>query len=136
MRLTMKAQRLAVLMLVLAFFFSTGTVTANICVDKTLKPLRHFCGTVVDPSGTPIPNAAVSVLIEGTEVAAKSTNTSGEFSFDSLENGHYEFRAAAKGFAKVRFPFVISNPNAKCKQKVEIQLVVGLECNHVRLVKE
>jgi uncharacterized GH25 family protein len=109
---------------------------ANICVDSNLKPLRHFCGAVVDASGTPIPNATVSVLEAGIEVAARSANTAGEFSFDSLESGHYEFLAEANGFAKIRFPFVISNPGAKCKQRVEIQLAVGGECSHVRLMKQ
>jgi hypothetical protein len=136
MRLTMKSQQLAVLMLVAAFFFPSGIVTANVCVDKNLRPLRHFCGTVVDSGGAPIPNAKVSVFKGGIEVAARSTDAAGEYSFDLLESGKYEFHAAANGFAKVSFPFVISNPSAKCKQKVEIQLAVGGEaCGHVRLVK-
>ena len=132
----MKSQRRAVLMLVLALFFPSGTVTPNICVEKNLKPLRHFCGRVADFGGTPILNATVSVLTGKIEVAAKSTNAAGEFLFDSLESGKYEFHAEANGFAKVSFPFVISNPGATCKQKVEIQLAVGGECSHVRLVKQ
>jgi protocatechuate 3,4-dioxygenase beta subunit len=131
----MKTQRLAVSMLALALFSSSGTVTADICVDKNLKPLKHFCGTVIDSSGTPIPNATVSVFKGGIEVAAKSTNAAGEFSFESLESGKYEFHAGATGFGKVVFRFEISKPSAKCKQKVEIQLAVAGECSHVRLAK-
>ena len=135
----MKSQRFAVLrvgMLAVAVFFQPETVRANICVDKGLKPLKHFCGTVVDSGGAPIPNATVSVLKGGIEVAAKNSDAAGEFSFDLLEIGKYEFHAGATGFAKVSFPFVISKPSAKCKQKVEIQLAVGGECSHVRLVKQ
>jgi len=136
MALNMKPQRRAVVIVVLALFFPFAIATANICVDKTLKPFRHFCGRVVDSSGTPIPNATVSVLKDGIEVAAESTNAAGEFWFDSLQIGNYEFHARAKNFAKVSFPFAISNSGRTCKRKIEIQLAVGLECNHVRLVKQ
>jgi len=138
-RLTMKSQWIAFLqvgLLTVALFFQTETVTANICVDKGLKPLTHFCGKVVDSDGTPIPNATVSVHKGGIEVALKNTDASGEFTFDPLEIGKYEFHAGATGFAKVSFPFVISKPGAKCRQKVEIQLAVGGECSHVQLVKK
>ena len=131
----MKTQRLAVLMLALALFSPSGTVTANICVDAQLRPLKHFCGIVVDSSGTPIPNATVLVLKDGIEVAAKSTDVVGEFSFESLESGKYEFHAGATGFGKVVFPFEISKPSAKCKRKVKIQMAVGGECSHVQLEK-
>ena len=132
----MQSHRRAVLMLVLALLFRSGTIYANVCVDKNLKPLRHFCGAVVDSDGRPIPNATVSVLQRGIEVAAKSTDASGAFSFDSLERGKYEFHAGANGFARVSFPFVISSPGANCEQKVEIQLAVGAECSHVQIVKQ
>jgi hypothetical protein len=135
MRLAMKFQRLTVLMLVLALFLPSATVTATTCVDKNLKPIRHFCGAVVDSSGTPIPNARVSVLKGRIEVAAKDTNAAGEFSFDSLQSGKYEFLASASGFVKINFPFEISSPGAKCKQRVEIELAVGGQCGRVRLLK-
>ena len=132
----MQSHRRAVQLLLLALLFRSGTIYANVCVDNNLNPLRHFCGAVVDSDGRPIPNATVSVLQRGIEVAAKSTDASGAFSFDSLESGKYEFHAGAKGFASVSFPFVISNPGAKCKQKVEIQLAVGAECSHLQIVKQ
>ena len=135
----MKSRRCAVFgfaTLAIVVFCRPATVTANICVDKRLDPLKHFCGRVVDSSGTPIPNVTLSLLKGGIEVATKNTDARGEFSFDQLKIGEYEFRASAMGFGKIGLPFVIFKPNAKCRQKVEIQLAFGGECGHVRLLKQ
>jgi hypothetical protein len=121
-------------LLLLSLLIQPLSVGANICVDKRLKPLKHFCGVVVDSQGSPISNVTISVTRAGTEVGTSKSDARGEFSFDELGAGQYDFTAEAKNFAKFGFSFTIAKPNAKCKQKVQLQLAVGLECSHVRLI--
>ena len=121
--------------LVLSSLARPETLTATICVDHKLKPLKHVCGIVVDFQGTPIPNAKVAVLRSGTEIASSITRVNGEFSFGKLEADEYEIKVEATGFGELRSAFVIAKPAASCKQMLRIQVSVGTECSHVRLIK-
>jgi hypothetical protein len=138
MNLPMKSRAISrtccVRLLLLSLLIHPLSVGANICVDKRLKPLKHFCGVVVDSQGAPIPNVTISVTRTGTEVGTSKTDARGEFTFDELGAGQYDLKAEATGFARFGFSFVIAKPNAKCTQKVQLQLAVGLECSHIRLI--
>jgi hypothetical protein len=50
----------AVGILLLNLLIQPRTGRADDCVDERLKPLKHFCGIVVDPQGAPIPNVTIS----------------------------------------------------------------------------
>jgi Carboxypeptidase regulatory-like domain len=120
--------------LVLALILQTETVLANLCIDKQLKPLKHFYGTVVDSQGLPIPNATVSVRKNGTMVDSRQTNASGEFSLDQLGPGQYESNIEANGFGKLVLPFVIIKPSTRNRSRLRVQLAIAMECSHVELI--
>jgi len=62
----------------------------------------RITGTVVDASGSPIPNAAVSLHLMGGKSAVFSTTTSsdGIFTFASVRPGLYDLVVESAGFAK------------------------------------
>ena len=57
-------------------------------------------GTVTDPSGAAVPNAAVE--LDGTAGKRTRTDGSGEYSFPRLAPGRYGVKVTAKGFAVAR----------------------------------
>ncbi len=58
-----------------------------------------IAGTVTDPSGAVIPNAAVTITNTGTSAAKTvTTDASGEFAASALPFGQYVVSATAKGF--------------------------------------
>lgn len=119
----------------LVFTLLIQPLSANICVNEELKPLRRLRGVVVDYQGEPIANATISVTRSGAEVKATKTDSRGEFSFDGLGAGQYELKAEAKNFVKFDFPFRIAKPSAKSNQKIQLQLAVGGEdCSDIRLI--
>ncbi len=63
----------------------------------------RIAGSVVDPSGAPVPNATVEVLAAGGSKAifTTKTNEAGLFSFAAIRPETYDVRVAAAGFAKV-----------------------------------
>jgi len=62
-------------MIGLLLFFPSAISYASECVAlPPLKPIHHVCGFVVDPSGEPIPNAKVTILKDGNEVATMQTS--------------------------------------------------------------
>ncbi len=62
----------------------------------------RIAGSVVDPSGAPVPNATVEVKVPGGAQAifASKTNEAGLFSFTAMRPGSYDVLVAAPGFAK------------------------------------
>ena len=62
----------------------------------------RLSGTVVDPSGAPIPNATVSLILGGgTNAVVKSTsNGEGSFLFPSIRPEVYDVVFEANGFRK------------------------------------
>ena len=69
-------------------------------------PTGAITGTVQDPSGAVIANAAVDVVSEGTgqSVRRVATNASGSFTAPLLPVGSYTLGVSAPGFATTKFP--------------------------------
>jgi hypothetical protein len=58
-----------------------------------------FYGTVTDPSGAVVPEAAVTLTQEGTQAKmTRTTSSSGNFAFTFVPTGNYELKIEAKGF--------------------------------------
>jgi|SRR5271166_3643392 len=116
---------------------STGTAAANVCVTKRIKSLARTCGSVIDAVGEPIPNAKVTILKDGTEVAETQTDDGGKFSFETLKEGTYEIRVRANGFQTFGFRIVAVKPARKCKRTLRITLSVGYSscAGDVQLIK-
>lgn len=61
----------------------------------------RLTGVVTDPSGKPVPGAAVAVTRTDTSATQNSTtNDSGTYLFPSLQPGNYEINVSASGFQK------------------------------------
>lgn len=111
-------------------------LSANICVNKRLKPLKHLCGVVVDSQGEAIVDATISVTRAGAAVSTTKTDSHGEFSFDALGVGQYELKAEAKNFVKFGFPITIAKLGTKCTRRVRLQLAIGgQDCSDIRLIR-
>jgi outer membrane receptor protein involved in Fe transport len=71
-----------------AFLFVTGTVWAS-----TLE------GTVLDPSGRPVPGARVSLLRSLVAVDERLADSAGVYRFEGLQDGAYQLVANARGLS-------------------------------------
>ncbi|MGH9583604.1 MAG: carboxypeptidase-like regulatory domain-containing protein [Bryobacteraceae bacterium] len=81
-------------------------------------------GSVADPSGAPVPHAAVSITNTQTgAVVTTKSNGTGEFSFPDLQAGRYELSVRAKDFKE----FVQSHIALVADQRfsVNVPLQVG-----------
>ncbi|WP_321470179.1 carboxypeptidase-like regulatory domain-containing protein [uncultured Paludibaculum sp.] len=66
------------------------------------SPLGTVTGLAVDPSGAPIPSAAVVLTNEATGIRVETaTNSTGNYLFPNLAPGSYKLAAEAKGFRKL-----------------------------------
>jgi hypothetical protein len=60
----------------------------------------RFAGRVFDNNGDKqIPNAIVTVTTPSGYISSVTTDKNGEFAFNSLPDGEYDFRVTAHGFA-------------------------------------
>jgi outer membrane receptor protein involved in Fe transport len=83
-----------------------------------------FTGVVTDPSGAVIPNAAVSVTNDATNVTATTaTNSAGLYNVPSLPPGFYTLKAEAKGFKALVNQHV--ELTVGYTQRVDFKLEVG-----------
>jgi hypothetical protein len=65
-------------------------------------------GSVTDPNGAVLPNAAVTVKNRDTNATRKAiTNEEGTFAVDNLAPGEYEVTIEARGFQKILKPFTL-----------------------------
>ncbi len=86
-------------------------------------------GTVTDPSGAPIPKAAVSLLLHGgaQPVATTVTNAEGTFSLETLRPVYYDLTLEAPGFQQYKQENVKVNPSrATDLPPIKLQLAVTL----------
>jgi iron complex outermembrane recepter protein len=94
---------------------SRGLLIAAVCVLCAAAPARlraqsptgALAGSVLDPDGKPIANAAIVLRHEGAGANATATRTTvsdgtGRFSADALPVGTYAIEVSAEGFASLR----------------------------------
>ena len=76
------------------------------CYAQT--PTGTISGTVTDPQGAAIPNAAVTVTSKATGAERKvTTNNAGLYSVPALQAGEYEVRAESSGFRNLLRPATV-----------------------------
>jgi len=81
-------------------------------------------GTVTDPSGAAVPNAAISVTnVETGQVRNLTTGSDGGFVAPDLHIGHYTVRAQGSGFKVVEQKDIVLNVNDRAR--VDFKLQVG-----------
>jgi hypothetical protein len=117
-------------------FLLTVPSDADVCVYKP-PVVRRVCGSIVDQSGQPIPGVDVAILKDGNVIKTVKTGDSGEFTFDSLQQGDYELDATAVGFQHARYKVKLQRPTNSSKKVIRVELAVGdVHCGgNVRVVK-
>jgi Carboxypeptidase regulatory-like domain len=81
-------------------------------------------GTVTDPSGSVVPNAAITVThVETGNVRTSTTNQDGQYVVPSLVNGHYDVGVSAPGFAGEQTKGVVLNVGDRTR--VDFAMKVG-----------
>ncbi len=106
-----------------------------LCLLATAHPTPAdgpaITGKVTDPQGSPVANAAVSVLSEdGKLVQQKATNTDGQFTFQSIGPGKYALKLNVAGFDPVNQPLVVRDSEPLT---VNIQLKLAAARQEVRV---
>jgi len=97
MKLSAASQRLLTLAVATLFLISTGRPVA-----AQTSGNGNINGTVTDPTGAAVSNAAVVVLNTDTGVTRTlTTNADGSYSATFLQPGHYEVTFTGSGFGKV-----------------------------------
>jgi hypothetical protein len=94
-----------------------------VCLPGFAQVNGRLTGTVIDPSGAPVPNAQVEVLVAGgaKAILVTKTNEAGLFSFSAVRPDVYDVTIAAPGFAKA------SNRQVTVDSLKETALSVKLE---------
>lgn len=87
-----------------------------------------FVGTVYDPSGSVVANAAVQIINQGTS-ATRSTTTgaSGGYSAINIEPGVYEIVIEASGFQRARYPNIMLDARQTVRVDGALTLTTGVE---------
>src|SRR5882757_4616206 len=89
----MKSAHKSHLSLALALFLGCSTFAFGQAISGDLV------GTIQDPSGAGVPNAAVEVTNDGTNIKnSAAANNSGEYRFSNLPPGMYTLTASGTGF--------------------------------------
>ncbi len=106
-------------------------VLASPCALLAQTPTGSLHGTVADPSGAVIPQAAVTATSTGGQKASATTDNVGNYQIKGLAPGRYTVSANAKGFAA-------SNPQnatvvAGQAQKLDIALAILVEQEKVNV---
>jgi outer membrane receptor protein involved in Fe transport len=71
-----------------------------ITLASATQPGASIIGTVLDPSGAPVPNASVRLEASGATVAEDRTGNDGRFAFTSDAQGNLRIVVSAPGFAQ------------------------------------
>src|SRR5262245_42096129 len=101
---------------------AAGIVCGLVAV-ATAQGQGTVSGQVVDALGARVAGAAVTLLRDGSQVAAGKTDTDGTFTFQNVSEGRYTVSAASEGFqTRTSEPFY-AGPGAR--PTVEVVLEVG-----------
>ena len=135
----MDLTRIRFVVIVATVLLPLRLLTAEVICDKVLplKPLRCVCGKLTDATGAPVPDAMVTVLKDGIEVAHMKSGQNGKFTFSELKPGSYELDARSAGYRPFRSPIVVAKPEKRCRHRLPIFLdTSGLESCGSRVMKQ
>jgi hypothetical protein len=100
------------------FLFLLATALCTFGQEATIL------GTVTDPSGSVVPNVAITVThVETGETRSTVTNDSGQYVAPDLPIGHYNVSAKAKGFGPAARNGIVLNVNDRAR--IDFVLKVG-----------
>src|SRR5450631_3712902 len=97
---------------------------------QALAQEATIVGTVTDPSGAAVPNAAITVTnIETGQTRSLTTSGDGQYVAPDLHIGHYAVRAQGAGFKVVEQKDVVLNVNDRAR--VDFKLTLGTATEQV-----
>ena len=98
------------------FFFSFSSALLGQAITGTVV------GTIEDPTGAVLPNAAVTLTNQNTNVVMKqTTNDAGDYTFTNVPVGNYRNEASLKGFGTV----VANNVVVQVNQITRVDLTLS-----------
>jgi len=119
-----RSQRHLAIGYLLTFFFIALFATSAFAQEATIV------GTVTDPTGLLVANAAVKITNTDTGIVTNlATNTDGQFVAPDLHIGHYIVRAEAKGFKSGERKDIVLQVGDR--QRVDFKLEVGSQSETV-----
>jgi hypothetical protein len=89
-------------------------------------------GSVTDATGAIVPNASVNLEDLGThQIRTQTTNSAGEYTFNSLQPGHYSLRVVSQGFSDFQIADVSLNGGDRARE--DAKLTVGSQSQTVEV---
>ena len=83
----------------------------------------EFVGTVLDPSGSAVPNCVVRAVNKGTSAARSTlTDTSGSYTLVNMEPGEYDITVQAPGFEVTKFAGIILTARQNIRQDAHLSV--------------
>ncbi|WP_263379777.1 TonB-dependent receptor [Granulicella paludicola] len=122
----------------LSAFKSASRLFASLCLASLLaassalaqQTLGGITGTVVDPQGSAIPGANVTVISDDTKLSRSATsNGQGTYSLNDLPIGKYTVTVTMQGFSAVKFPGILVQ--ADRTDTLPVQLAIGAATDSV-----
>src|SRR5215469_18273450 len=92
----------------IAFSFAVLFAAIGLVSAQEELPRGSIQGSVIDPAGTPVAGAAVSIFSKQTETsAAATTDAQGKYDSGQLPKGTYAIEILARNFRISRFSVVV-----------------------------
>ena len=128
----MKSALLAMLAITILLLTATGRAQEN----------GVATGTVTDPSGAIVPNAAITLTLESTgEVRTTVSNNDGLYNIPGLRVGNYTLSATANGFTSYKKTGIVMTVGATIREDVRLSVgatteSVTVQANSLQLQTE
>ncbi|HYL83779.1 MAG TPA: carboxypeptidase-like regulatory domain-containing protein, partial [Candidatus Angelobacter sp.] len=115
--------------LVFGIFLSSGTANAQTATTGTV------IGTVTDPSGAAVQNAAVTLRSKSTNSqATQNTNGAGQYTFVNVAPGEYEINVKKDGFRTANVPGL--SVDVTKSYNVDVRLELGAASESITVTTE
>ena len=98
-------------------------LVVTVCGAAWAQDTGSITGTVKDPSGAAVPNAAVTVASPDHGINRETvTNSSGDYNESALPGGNYDVIVVAPGFKKFQVKGVVLSVAEKARVDVDLQV--------------
>ena len=119
----------------LNFWLTLFVILVGVCVTAQAQDNATITGTVTDPTGAVVPNAAISLTNPATgQVRQGVSNGAGAYSFPNVGVGTYTITATATGFQKYTKTGIVVNVAQTLQD--DITLAVGNQTETVTVAAE
>jgi hypothetical protein len=115
----------------LTFLFAVPVIVLGVAAGQSASNTGVLRGTVTDPSGGVIANAAITVTSASGQSVIATSNSLGAYEVKGLSDGQYEVHASASGFQGLdKAPVVVKADEATT---VDMSLAIQVEKQQVQV---